>query len=96
MRQENEAAGGTEMTELTRRGLALYDGKLKGLLEPDHNNEFVAIHVDSEDYAVARSSGDAMRAMPARHPMDGRLVIRRIGPEPEYGLAARILSGETA
>ena len=94
MEQENETAGGgAAMTELTRRGLALYDGKLKALLEPDHNNEFVAIEPDSEEYVIARSSGDAMRAMHKRYP-DRLMVLMKIGPEPEYGLAARILAGE--
>ncbi len=82
------------LNELSRRGLAIYETKLKALLEPEQNNKFVAIHVDSEDYAVARSSGDAMRAILKRHEADGRLVIRKIGSEPEYGLAARILAGE--
>jgi hypothetical protein len=92
--QQNTVQSPPEMTDLTRRGLALYESKLKPILEPERNNEFVAIHVDSEDYAVARSSGDAMRTLLARHPRDGRLVLMKIGPEPEYGLAARMLAGE--
>ncbi len=84
----------SELTDLSRQGLALYEAKIKALLEPQHDGQFVAIHVDTEDYAVGRSSSAATRALLKRHPVDGRLVVRKIGPEPEYGLAARLLAGE--
>lgn len=90
----SENAGGFELTDLSRLGLAIYDQKLKSLLEPEYDNQFVAIHVDSGDYEVGRSSGAATQAILKRHPIDGRLVVRKIGSEPEYGLAARILAGE--
>jgi hypothetical protein len=79
------------MDELGRRGDEIY-AELRDLVEPAHNNQFIAIHVDSGKSEVARSSGAAMRAVRARHPLDGRLYIRKIGDEPEYGLAARILA----
>ena len=82
-----------ELSEMTRRGMAIYDGKLKERLEPAHNNEFIAIHLDSEDYTLGRSTADAMRAMRSMHP-DGQLVLMKIGSEPEYGLAARLMAGE--
>ena len=82
-----------EHEELSARGLRLYEEKLKPLLEPARNNEYVAIHVDSEDYALGKSSGDAMRAMRQRR-RDGRLVILQVGLEPEWGLAARLLAGQ--
>ncbi len=50
--------------------------------------------MDTGEYAVARSSGEAMRAMRRRHPADGRLYVRKIGSEPEWGLAARILTSD--
>ena len=88
------AVNESELTELSRQGLALYDTKLKPLLEPEHNGQFVAIHVDTGDYATGRSSSVATQALLKRHPIDGRLVVRKIGPEPEFGLAARLLAGE--
>ena len=84
-----------EREALSRRGLAIYDEKLKPILEPRFDKKYVAIHVDTEDYAVARSSGNAMRAIRERHP-EGWLVMKRIGNEPEWGLAGRILAGELA
>ena len=83
--QENEA--------FSNRGLAFYNNKLKSVLEPEKNNQFVAIHVESEEYTLGVSSGDAMRAMRGIHPQ-GRLVILRIGPEPEWGFVARLLAGQ--
>ena len=82
-----------DFEELSKRGEAIYETKLKGLLEPEYNNQFVAIHVDSGDYTIARSTARAMRAMREIH-KEGPLVLMKIGPEPEYGLAARILAGE--
>ena len=82
------------LTDLSQSGLAIYDRKLKAILEPDQNNRYVAIHVPTEDYAVGRSSGDDMREIRKRHPVDGQLVIRMMGPEPDYGMASRVLAGE--
>lgn len=79
---------------LAECGLAIYQQTLKTLLEPTQNGRFVAIHVDSADYEVARTSADAMRAILKYHPLDGRLVIRKIGDEPEYSLTTRLLLGE--
>jgi len=82
-----------ELEALAIRGQAIYDSRLKPILEPIYNNRFLAIHLDSEDYAVGQSTGEAMRTLRRRHP-EGQLYLQKIGPEPEYGLAARILSGE--
>lgn len=82
-----------QLNEMTRRGMAIYDGKLKERLEPAHNNEFIAIHLDFEDYTLGRSTADAMRAMRKIYP-EGQLLLMKVGPEPEYGLAARLMAGE--
>ncbi len=81
-----------EMAELSTRGQAVYETK-KSLLEPEFNNQYVAIHVDTGDYAVAKTSAAATRALHLRH-SPGRAYTRKIGNEPEYGLAARLLVGE--
>ncbi len=82
------------LSELSERGQAIYVGKLQKTLEADALNQFVAIHVDTEEYAVARTSAAAMRAMRQRFASDGRLFIRRIGSEPQYGLASRIIQSD--
>ena len=82
-----------EAERLSEQGLAVYENKLKPLLEPFYNNQYVSIHVETEDYALGASSGDAMRAIRKRHPQ-GWLVMLKIGGEPEWGLAARLLVGQ--
>jgi hypothetical protein len=79
---------------LAEKGEEIYNDTLKPLLEPSHNKEYIAIHVDSEDYAIARSAREAARALLMRHPIDGRIFSRRIGSEPETGSLARMLAGE--
>lgn len=80
------------LEEVAVRGRAIYDAKLKSLLEPAHNNEFVVIHVDTEDYAVGPTFTHAKREMRQRHPLDGRLMGMKIGAEPEYELAKRLIA----
>src|SRR5687767_806490 len=77
------------LDDLSRRGLWIYENKLQALLEPHHNGEALAIHVESEDFTVARSTGQAMREIRRLHPV-GELVLLKIGTTPEYGLEARL------
>lgn len=79
-----------ELEELLPRGLAIYEQTPQPFLEPEHNGEVVAIHPDSGDYAVAATSGAAMRAMRQRHPT-GQLLLHTIGPVTDPGLASRML-----
>src|SRR5688500_8579794 len=78
-----------QLSELTRRGDEIYR-PMQSRLEKDHPGKFIAIHVDSADCEIGKTSGDAGRALLDRHPIDGRIHIRRIGGEPEHGLAARL------
>ena len=82
-----------DFDEQMRRADALYQDKLKAILEPQHNNEFIAIEPTSGEYAVANSTGNAMRAMHSRFPTQP-LLLKKIGPEPEYDLAARIFASD--
>ncbi len=81
-----------QISDVSTKGLEIYESKLKDILEPDHNNDWVAIHVDSGDYAVARHRGDAVREIQSRHGIDGRLLATKIGPEPDFALASRLFS----
>ena len=93
MTASDEEAEASARGDIARRGRALYETKLKAVLEPEFNNCFVAIHPDSGEYVVADSTGNAMRAIRRNRPQ-GRLYLTKIGPEPEYGLTARILMAE--
>jgi len=82
-----------EMDEKMQKARTLYESKLKAELEPEFNNKFIAIEPDTEAYAIADSSGNAMRAMYKTHPAKPVLLMK-IGPEPETELAIRILGAE--
>jgi hypothetical protein len=82
-----------DLEERMQRADALYQDKLKAILEPEYNNKFIAIEPDSGEYAVADSTGNAMRAMHSRFPTQP-LLLKKIGPEPEYDLAARIFASD--
>ncbi len=75
------------LEEISARGAARYE-ELREQIEATDWNRFVAIDVVSGDYAIGRTSGDAMRGMDARNP-EARLFLRKIGNEPEPGLAMR-------
>lgn len=83
------AAEVSDLDEVTRRGRAIYDAQLKPLLEPSHNGQTVAIHLDTGDHRVERSIGDALRAIRKVHPT-GQLFVHTIGRATDFGLAHRI------
>jgi len=83
----------TALDEVSRRALEIYEQSLKPRLEPEHNGEAIAIDISSEKHAVRRTTGEALRALRQISP-DGELVVMRVGPEPEYGLAARLLAAQ--
>ena len=83
------------LEQLSRAGTALYEDKLRPILEPAHNDEYVAIHVDSGDYALGRTFVAAIRELRKRHEPDGRVFGRRVGDTPDYLIAARILAAES-
>lgn len=88
-----EPPGGLD--EVSQRGLEIYENRLKALLEPERNGEKVAIHIESGDHEVAPFTGAAVRALRTTHPT-GQVVTLSIGPQPDYGLAARLFGGRTA
>lgn len=84
-----------EYSEIDRRGLELYDSRLKSLLEPEQNGKAVAIHLDSEDYIVHENWARATRLLRERHP-NGSIFTLFIGPpaESEIMLTNRLYAGQ--
>lgn len=80
-------------SDLGERGQAIYE-KLKPMLEPEFNGQHVVIHVDTEEYVVAKLSTLASHEMYRRRPVDGRLFGRKIGPEPDNDRVAQIAALE--
>lgn len=89
------AINAADTDTLAERGLAQYDAVIKSRLEPAQNGQFVAIHVPTGEYAVASNSPESRRALRSRFP-PGYIVTRRIGSDPDFALAARLLAGEMA
>jgi hypothetical protein len=81
----------TALDEVSLRALEIYERDLKPQLEPEHNGQALAIDIRSGDYTLARGRGAALRALRQMHP-DAEIVVMRVGPEPEYGLAARLMA----
>lgn len=80
---------------LAERGGALYNERLKQLLEPEHNGQWVAIHLDSGEYGLGKNSPSALRALRAKQPT-GFVVTMLVGPEREDPTLYRMLLSELA
>jgi hypothetical protein len=77
------------LPEVSARGETWFR-QLEATLNRDFSpSDYVAIEIVSGEYAVARSTSQAMRTLYRRHPA-AQLFLRRIGTEPEPELAARI------
>ena len=84
-----------EAHEVIVLGKQIYDERIRELVEPEFLNQYVAIAVDSGDYTVASSTGNATRTLAKAHPEAiGRIFLRKIGDEPDYALIARMMAGE--
>ena len=66
------------LSELTALGIEFYKKKLKMLLEPQHNGEFVAIEPYSGNYFVERKKLDAILKARAEMP-DKLFFLAKIG-----------------
>lgn len=64
--------------EIGERGAAIYAAKLRPILEPHSHGQFVAIDIESEDYAVANEASDASDQLRLRHP-SALILVERIG-----------------
>lgn len=68
----------SDLSELTKLGIDFYKNKLKSILEPLHNGEFVAIEPYSGNYFIERKKLDAI--LKARSEMPGKLFfLAKIG-----------------
>jgi hypothetical protein len=73
----------TEADALVESGQRLYDERLRGLLEPDHNGEFVAIEPDTGHYFLGDSGLTALRSGRKALP-DKLFYLLRVGSEAAY------------
>lgn len=77
---------GTEAAdELAESGQRLYDERLRALLEPEHEGEFLAIEPESERYFLGQTGLAALRAGRKELP-DKLFYLLRVGHEAAYRL----------
>src|SRR5262249_43098111 len=69
-----------ELEKLADRGEAIYNERLRAILEPRHNGQTVAIHLDTGDLEVGKNSPSAWKALRVRRP-EGMVMTRIIGPD---------------
>ena len=90
-----EVISDEEMERLSTLAAAIYRDRLQAMLEPVHTGEWVAIHLDSGDYALGPSSPDALRVLRKQQPQ-GFVVTRLVGPEREDPTLYRMLASQLA
>ena len=73
----------SQLSELSRLGKKFYEEKLKPILEPEHNGEFIAIEPYLKKYFVDKDSNQVL--LKARREMpDKMFYLGRIGFESAY------------
>lgn len=66
--------------ELTgKMGDEIYDQEIKHLVEPSHNEEIVAIDVDSRKWALAAEEEEAVDRLRQSHPEAFNILTMRVG-----------------
>ena len=85
------------LSPLAELGRKIYNETLKSVLEPAHDGQAVAIHVDTGDYVVASNHSAAAHALLKRRQekSDGRIVTLTIGTptDSDIRLATTIAAG---
>ena len=71
--------------ELAARGKALYESKLKPLLEPEQKGKFIALEPDTEQYFLGKTGTEALLSARAALP-DKLFFLARVG----YPAAAQL------
>jgi hypothetical protein len=77
---ESPELSGATLDFLSDRAAAIYEARLKAILEPGQNGCTVAIHLDSGDHAIGKNSPSAVRALRRLRP-GGMVVTMLVGPE---------------
>jgi len=74
------------------KAIEIYDQRLRTVLETEHSGESLAIDVDSGDFELGSSHGEAARKLKSKRPPGARIVTLTIGPPTpqEIALAQRM------
>ena len=74
--------------EIAPRGQAIYDEKIRHLVEPSEKGKLVVIDVDSGDYEVDLNHATAVGRLKARHPGVITFTVR-VGYPTAFKLGSR-------
>jgi hypothetical protein len=74
--------------EIASRGQAIYDEKIRHLVEPAEKGKLVVIDVDSGDYEVDSNHAAAVGRLNARHPSVITFTVR-VGYSAAFKLGSR-------
>ncbi len=73
--------------DLLKRGMKLYEKRLKLELEPEHKGEMLAVEVDSGDYFLGRTATEAYKKAKEKYP--GReFAFLRVGARAAFFVGA--------
>jgi hypothetical protein len=86
-----------ERGEITRRGNRLFKEQIRAQLPEDAAaHAFIAIDVETGDYATAEEGIEAADRLEERDPeARGRIFLRRVGAKSAYHVGGRLRLGET-
>ena len=65
--------------EIARLGKEIYERDIRPKVEDGHHGEYVAIDVETGDWAVAGSDGEALERLRARRPGAVDVLMERVG-----------------
>ena len=68
-----------QRSEFGARAHAIYDAELRHKLEPHEHGRYLALEVETGDYAIADQFIDASKALRRRHPLPVKFFVFRIG-----------------
>ena len=73
--------------DLLKRGMKLYEERLKRELEPEHNGEMLAIEVESGDYFLGRTATEAYKKAKEKYP-GKEFAFLRVGARAAFFVGA--------
>jgi hypothetical protein len=88
----NSDTSNASLDDLARRGVVLYNERLKSLLEPTYNGKAIAINVETGEYLIADDLPDARRLFREKYATPNGITMI-IGPETDTLMLARVMVG---
>jgi len=76
--------------EIVRLGRDRYERDIRHQVEPQQDGKFLALDVETGEYAIGDEALDAVRPLRARRP-DAPIYIHRIGHPAAYRLGGRVV-----